>query len=698
MVLLSKRIIKSCLGLLLITLVIGACKKEGNLGWDINALVPLASLELSISNLLPDSIISIDNNKITIVNRRNVKTIFAKDILTVNDTEFVRSVKLSALDLGKRVITRSISLGFISKQPNVGQLVFLPSFNGSTIAIPAINNISTGTTDVDANSLFSEATFESGFLVLKIENDFPIDINNMIFTLKNKGNGVVVATDNIPLITAKTSVTKKYDLSNKTVEGNLVLDITSINSPGSKGVPILIDTSDAIKLIINGEDFNIRSAKAIFPSQNLVEEQSDVRYNLGGAEIINMKLRQGNIKITAFNNFKDSLKLTYNVYNAFKNGQGISIYRIVPPPVGGVQGNISETVDIAGYTVSLTGIKGNSFNTFSSYIKARIDSSGNEITLNVSDSIRIKYGLFNVVPEYAQGYLGNTIYKVGPEKVKFNVFGGISAGQIKIQDLQAHLEIINSIGATGQVKIRRLTALNSKTGAKLDLSSAQYINTLIPIKSATDNPLRASYTKLDLNNANSNIGQLLELLPDELEYDLEVVINPEGNTNNYRDFIYYDSKVEANLNISFPLNFSAAGLTLTDTISLNIGNIKAIDQIEEATLNLLVKNGFPLNADMQLYTLKQVNNQWVKKDSLLPNGATIVAGAINPDGLVTQASDSRIIAKPISGSDLNGLIAGDRILVKVKLNTIPTNKFLQLYSDYLFKVQLNGKFKYNANF
>jgi len=51
---------------------------------------------------------------------------------------------------------------------------------------------------------------------------------------------------------------------------------------------------------------------------------------------------------------------------------------------------------------------------------------------------------------------------------------------------------------------------------------------------------------------------------------LELRCNPNGNVSNHHDFIYAGEYLSMDLNLEIPLEIKASGLTLCDTVAMNL--------------------------------------------------------------------------------------------------------------------------------
>jgi len=667
--------------ILVILLGAGGCKLSDK-QWDINMLIPVAHADLTISNMVNDTSLKKNaDSSLYLVNVQQLNSLNISSLLSVPDTNFEKTVSLKTITLGQRTIKHNVTLGeVISKAYGIPAGIL----QGQRIPIKPINNLSLGSTTINAQSLFTNATFIGGTLQLSIYNGFPIEITNIHYQLLNQTT--VVIDDTINSIMPNATHISTYALAGKTLSASLTFNVINLSSPGSNGDSIKIDTGAAIKIVLTGSNMQVSAATAVFPAQNLVNDNVDVNYNLRGPLFKSFIIRSGEIDFKTTSSIKDTIHMTYSIPGATKNGQPINEYLNVPP-AGGTSVTIYDSFKLNGYNADLTGKHKDSFNTFFNILTARIDSTGKLESLSLADSIYIYYGLFHVLPEYALGFLGTKSYTVGPQSTDFNFFKNVTVNKLTIPKLNVNLQISNGIGAPVSGVIKSITAYNSKTNQSVPLKCSKYINVPISLPAAKDtNSL--SIIELPLNNLNSNINNLLEILPDKLLYLLSFTVDPNGNTSNYNDFIYYGSTVAANLNMQLPLQFGAEGLLLEDTMNANLTNNVDVSKVQDGTLHINLTNGYPLSAKIQLYILD--NNNKIT-DSLLSNTSnTIPAGS--PD-ITNKIPGTGTVNVNLSQRQWQEISDKKRIILKVILNTYK-NQVVKIYSNSHITAKLTADFRY----
>ena len=106
---------------------------------------------------------------------------------------------------------------------------------------------------------------------------------------------------------------------------------------------------------------------------------------------------------------------------------------------------------------------------------------------------------------------------------------------------------------------------------------------------------------LYLNQSNSNIDELVEIQPNQINIGYELFLNPDQN--NKEGFLYKGHGLSADMEISMPLSLVAQDIVLRDTTVFEINMSQELRRKQFYTL--LVENGFPLSANVKLQLLDE---------------------------------------------------------------------------------------------
>lgn len=702
-----------------ISLISYSCKKQsGDPAWDVDLLAPLLKTTLSIDQIIEDSIMHTGTDQlVSLIYQDEIYAFKLDTLFSIPDTSVEYTAKLSNLDLGIIEVSARKSLGDIAMYDfNINgptgelyQTIMTGHNTGNPTAIDAVDQQVYDDLVIDATQYFQTATLQSGFIDIEFINGMPIDFTNIILEIKNEFNGQVVIQDTFPVVHANSSEFHTKPLAGLTIYGNM-LGTVMFESPGSAG-DVTIDTNMAIIANITVRDLSIESATAIFPTQNIVDEGNTAILTANDLQLSRLIVYSGFLNIQVFNTIEEPIHFTFNIPEAKLNNMPFEIIGTVPASSGS-PGQTTINKNLSGYDIDLMGIgpveqiqgdlNGNGFvdqdtiNSLYYNITGRIDSSGNLITLSLNDSIYINVSFSDIVPEYAQGYLGQEeITVTGTETL--DIFGDIISGTMDLSDVDISISVSNQVGAEAGIYINNLTTINSSTGQQSELNiPPQYDPFMIskpndPHTSAI--PVVPSVSTIHLNSSNSNPDELVEIMPDRIDYNLNFKMNPFAvppTPGTGTDFVYRNSEVKVSLDVEMPLSLIAGNITLVDTadFSLTYNDIKDINY---GKLILYADNQFPFTAEVQMFTLDEFGNQL---DELLPAGTLIKAGNYNfSTGLVDSKSRSKIII-PFSGDRLMNLVYAKKIRIVTRFTTNPFNTHVNIYSFYTVDFTLVGDFNY----
>ena len=417
---------------------------------------------------------------------------------------------------------------------------------------------------------------------------------------------------------------------------------------------------------------------------------SETTYNLHNVQLRTTTVKSGTILYTIKSLIKEVTTFKYSIPCAKLNGVPFSINITVPAAVGNIPGIYSQSFDMSGYVIDLTGINNNKINTIYSSLTASVSQLGQPVLVNPADSLIIKNTFHNFIPDYAKGYFGQTTFNIGPSETKFDMFKKIVGGSLHLEDVNFDLKIENPIGLDARIYINNLSSINTRTGTTIALTNS-IVGTPININRASESggSVFSTFANFPLTVSNSNIKPMIENLPDKFGYSMQIIANPLGNVSGSNDFIHSDKLMTAKMDMEIPLSLVATDLTLADTIPLNISN-NGTQNVKSATITLFVDNGFPFDAALQFYILN-TSNQAV--DSLFSVVNTIDAAPLNSNLRAIGKKHTRL-AIPITAGKMNLLYNTKKLKLKVKFNTSAQPSYVKIYSDYSIDVKLVGDVNY----
>ena len=668
----------------ILTILLLACKHDlENPRWEVDMIVPIAHSELSIYDLVQqdDNNISIDTRNdslVSLVYSSNILQTNYDSLLDIKSTTEEKRFRIDSVQFDDVVIEHKTTIGSVISQIPFGNTLFP---DGSQRDIPAILGvIQNDSIDIDASEYFQTMTLYSGMMNLEITNEFPTAISNMTLLLYNSINQNLIASYNISKIESGESYTESISVANQTLDYLMIGLINNIDVEASGGL-VPINYTDAISTKISITDIQIMEATAYFPDQLLHQEIVEQSFNVGTARLTELGIKQGSVSIVASSSLPDTISIIYSIPSLTKNGIPFETLVKIPPNINTIPTTLSFNFD--EYIMKLTGkdgrIGGDTVNTIYSEMYIYLDSTGELETIHQVDSFNL-INVFNIVPEYAKGYLGQDTLILGPEVKHTSVFEDITSGSIDLEEATISLKIENFVGADASISFNQFSTDNTNdnlplVSATTDNSGNNIINYPYEINRAILNNTIITPTNCIIS---LEASEMVEILPNQTTVAATIILNPNGEQE-VEDFLYIEHPISASLDASIPLSFIANNLTLSKTIDTDLYN-NSEKEIEELFINL--ENGLPLSANIDIILLDQYNNYI---DTLIEN--ININSAITNNNIVISSSNNTISIKNINYNNVGKV----KFIASFKSSSL--TEHVDIYSYYNLKLNLSARFK-----
>ena len=437
-------------------------------------------------------------------------------------------------------------------------------------------------------------------------------------------------------------------------------------------------------------DFNDTSIVSVFapgfnftanPGMIFYSQTEDFELSVSNGIALNLaQIKQGQIYLKISSDIDERTVATFTIPKAKLNGVSLTVTEEIP-----ANGSKSLILDLSGYDLDLTGASGTEVNTISFLTQGKIADDGQATPINALDKFVISATFQDVQPAYLHGYFGQHNIDASANEEKINFFNKITSGNLQIEDVNVNLSIENAIGTDVQFNIGQLTAINSRTNTQVSLSHS-LIGSTVNINRAIEtngNPPVQSMIKnyvIDINN--SNIKNFIETLPDKISFDMQLKVNPMGNISGNNDFFYDGYSFNTILTFDMPLSFIATGLTLIDTLNLNL-NLKNQSYVNNGKFILNYENFFPYRTKFELILLDSL----YQTIGTLYNNEEINAGILNTNYKVVQASSGSVYFT-INEETGKNLPDAKYVLLKAVFNTSDQNNYQAIYSNYYLNIEL----------
>lgn len=359
----------------------------------------------------------------------------------------------------------------------------------------------------------------------------------------------------------------------------------------------------------------------IAPGQTWISDTNNNRFQIKDVSLLEAELAGGMLIFEISSNITEAVEMLYEVPGAFKDGQVLRLSKTIPAAAS--QNSpvvLRDSINLSGYTLDLRGKDRNTANTVFFFFTARLSPSANPVAISSLQYVNLRTTYKSLLPYFGRGYFRQQLISENGSVDDFEVFQNLPAGKIDIEDIALDFTIKNSVGVDVRAQIKDLVAVNDATGASARLSGPgkeQALNlNRATQQSGNVPPVFSQVQKHLINSQNSNLDQLVEVLPNRVNYALDLEINPLGSVSGGNDFIYLNTGIDIRLNARIPLHFSAENLVFMDTLDLVLDSADkdlGTDPVYGGSLFLKTQNTFPLNIRPMLYFM---NAQQQISDSL----------------------------------------------------------------------------------
>ena len=593
------------------------------------------------------------------------------------------------------MIRNRISLGTIAAQMGL-QGALLIAANGTSQVIPPINAVGPSNFNIDATEFFQSMTLRDGWLVIRLENNFPIDVTNVQYEIQNVNAGNFIVQNTIASLPSGAVHYDSVRLNNNfLIEGNLTATLVNMDSPGSSGNTVLIDTADAIDLQVTLDQLDPVSATAVFPAQNLFNETAEAFIYPPSALLTSVHVAEGDIYMDAYSTINDSINLSYILPGAVNDAnQTLQFLRVIPAAQNGQVVNEYVEIPVQDYNLDLQGMPGSSniHNTFYTIFIGSIDSTGRIINLSLQDSVFVKTGIRNLIADRGYGFLGyDTI--VGNDTLSLESTTGFLSGSLELDNVQLSLLVENYVGAPFGFKILDLKSANEDETRSLSWNQLGFEFTvpraqeLIP--GAIPQPGRFT---MSLDKTTSNIQDLLEFFPTSLRYEMEAYMNSGTPNSDFSQFLNTNYGIEANLMATVPLQVGLDSISLRDTVEFSYIDVDKDWRMKGGNLIIKAKNTYPFDARIDIIMR---NNGGIVMDTL-KSSEWIQAAPIDANQRSAGMQESTITI-PIQGLQLWALQNSETLVIKTTFNTDPEKGLVKIYSDNYIDLQLIADFRLSTD-
>lgn len=423
------------------------------------------------------------------------------------------------------------------------------------------------------------------------------------------------------------------------------------------------------------------------PSTQFLAQVNQTKFDFGEVSLSKVRIKSGTVQVKLRSRIKERTRVRYRIPSASKDGVPFEANFVVPAATGSAPSIVQTDFDLSGYEFDLTGVNHNQYNIVHSTVDGWVHEEGNLVVMLSTDTIFVENSFVALTPDYGKGYFGSGNYSVPLTTSDFTFFKNIPSGILDLNSATAELVIENGIGADARAKIHSLKGVRGNRS--VTLNNPVLLNT-INLNRAIESPPVDSRFSLMLDASNSNIVDLIELMPDKMSYAIDLFINPLGNTSGANDFIDAARPFTAKLNLKIPLDLSMSAFVLDDTVSFSYTETEQSARVKKGTVHVFTDNGFPFDAALQLYLLDE---NGIQLDSLFSTASVIKPGKLDDQLNVIENGKAHLtLEMPENRIEL--LNRTKRIRIRAIMNTAGSPSLVKIYDTYKLGVKASAEFTY----
>ncbi|MDD3877674.1 MAG: hypothetical protein PHT69_13720 [Bacteroidales bacterium] len=438
------------------------------------------------------------------------------------------------------------------------------------------------------------------------------------------------------------------------------------------------------QFFVQNETFSVSGSFNIGDSSTSTYTENMVFVNASNNEKLDtLYLKSGDLNFQLNTNLNHPAKIRITLPDVRKNGVPFSTTLLY-----NVGSNINTTLDLAGYKMVFhhTGGINNQLTVFYELTAYNTSGAQNQSPYTIDFSTNFE----NLKYSKMFGFLNYKEYLFPMDTLSIGIFKNAWFGNFVAMDPKVIIKITSHYGFPLHIIFDHLIATNPKS-----LNSLPVFGLPNPIAiSSPLNPGDSSVTSVTLDKYNSNIVDAINILPHYFAYLFEGRANPTGVYT--PNFALDTSTFNVDMEVEIPLYGSAWDFVLEDTVDFEF---EKIDEVEYALFKISILNGFPVDANIQIYFADSLNNVL---DSLFGGTKEVVLAALtgpSPEYRVTTPQ-TKYTEAYITANKLTNITNSRKMFIRSTLATTNNgSETIKIYSDYLIDVRLavQAQLKVNLN-
>ena len=635
-----------------------------SVGPDIN--FPLGTVDMTLGNVVGNLGMDTQNDSTGIyIETRldSVATIYADSLFPeIPVASISDSFAMGTVQLPQFQLQNGMSLSQFGSAAGGTVAALINSLNGTTQPFPALGPASGGSYPTLGSSPVCEAILTSGSTTLQITNNWPVPVSLNV-VLYDVTNGAVVTSFQFTNVPSGSSQSQTKSLVGKTISGNLVFDIVSVNTPGSSGSPVYINTSEEIIMNMSMTGLEAQSGSVYFPTSELSTTSDYMNFPMpSGVQLSKILVESAKLFYKISSPLQTVVTTELTMPNS-NDGFGEYSIQINSGPLLPDTG----TILMSNVELDLTSNPNASYNSLGYIVHSFLADISNCIEFDQSENLTFEFSIQDMKLKGIEGYLGQFSFQ-DSSSIDIDSIGDLSFDYLSFYEPQIDFEITNGLG------IPMFFSLDLDSENQFGKFSEKVTNFPVSYPSEYIYPLERE-SVMEIRPEASD--PFISLPNNSLKFEFGADIVSTFQQNAFENFIYKGEDLNANVILRQKSNIALKNLLISDTIDLGSPiDTSGFYRIDSLFLSLSYANNLGLEFETTLDFLNSNDSIVMSKNMSLMDGIGDVTASL------TKAEIGRL-------SEVS------KISIGLNLSTVGLPESITLFpeSSVLMNLSLGGKFK-----
>ncbi len=501
--------------------------------------------------------------------------------------------------------------------------------DGSLMIVPPFEQEILSEEIVPPFTEYSSMGIENGAMFLSVTNNLFFDIEDFSVEVTDIINNQLVGVFHFGYVEAGQSQTSEIGLAGKTVSNEFKISMSTLKSPGSGTSFELVDLDAELDIFFEVKNLTINEGVVNLSAGVLAEDNLTFEFPTdNGEQMKSIQLDNAKFNYEITSDIATDILVKINFLDITRNNVPLSQEFAVSPT--GTSGPITGSMDFSNTLWSLDNDTDQPFNRIRATYEVSVPNGSNgQLAFSSDNKISIQFTMNELEVIEAIGYFGFR-QELFEEKTfdlgfDFTLFANGSS-PLLFSDPAMRIEIVNTFGIP----------LQGEFNAKAIGFYGEEAN-LNPPKVFINYPTftevgQSANTVFVMNKHNSDLVEMLSVLPSYINYEGSATINPNSDPS-VINFIRSDSKLAASVEFDLPFKFSVENLVYRDTsdaadLGLEQGGF-TIEDIDSAEMKIVYDNGLPLMSTINLIALSDTG-----EETLVVENVQFEAASVNANGRV----------------------------------------------------------------